>query len=59
MLRPVRLGPSVMVTLPDLPTIKAFVRWQDERQELGLAFEAPLPIQLIAEWMNERMNVSG
>jgi hypothetical protein len=56
--RPIRLGPSVMLTLPDLPTIKAFVRWEDET-ELGLAFEAPLPIQLIAEWMSERVNVSG
>ena len=57
-LRPVKLGPSVMVTLPDLPAIKAFVRWNEET-DLGLAFDAPLPIQLIAEWMNERLNVSG
>ena len=57
-LRPVRLGPSVMVTLPDLPTVKAFVRWTDET-DLGLVFESPLPIQLIAEWMNQRVNVSG
>ena len=56
--RPVRLGPSVMITLPDLPTIKAFVRWKDEN-ELGLAFEAPLSIQLIAKWTNERMHVSS
>lgn len=56
--RAIQLGPSVMITLPDLPTIKAFVRWNRE-SELGLAFEAPLPIQLIAEWMNGRLNVSG
>jgi hypothetical protein len=56
--RPVRLGPSILVTLPDLPTIKAFVRW-NEGTDLGLAFNEPLPIQLIAEWMNERVNVSG
>lgn len=56
--RPIRLGPSVMITLPDLPTIKAFVRWSEET-ELGLVFEVPLPIQLIAEWMSERVNVSG
>lgn len=57
-LRDVCLGPSVMVTLPDLPTIKAFVRWKDEL-ELGLVFESPLPMQLIAQWMSERVRVSG
>jgi hypothetical protein len=56
--RPIRLGPSMMITLPGLPAIKAFVRWNDDT-ELGLAFESPLPIQLIAEWMGERVHVSG
>jgi hypothetical protein len=54
--RPIRIGPSIMVTLPDLPTIKAFVRWNEET-ELGLAFNEPLPIQLLAEWMNDRVNL--
>lgn len=57
-LKTVPLGPSIMVTIPDLPTMKTYVRWKDEN-ELGLIFEAPLPIQLIAEWLGDRINISG
>jgi len=53
-----QLGPSVMLSVPNLPTMRAFVRWADET-ELGLVFDAPLPIQLIAEWVNDRVRVSG
>lgn len=52
----VSLGPSVMLTLPDIPTVKAYVRWVDEC-ELGLIFESPIPIQIIAEWLDERITV--
>lgn len=57
-LQPIRPGPAVMVTLPDLPPIRAFVRWHDDT-DLGLVFETPLPIQIIAEWVSERVHVSA
>ena len=50
------VGSTVMVTLPDVPSIRAFVRWQDDR-ELGLAFEAPIPIEVIARWLDGRVKV--
>lgn len=57
-LKTVPLGPSVMLTIPDLPAMRTYVRWKDET-DLGLLFETPLPIQLIAEWLSERVHVSG
>lgn len=56
--RAVTLGHSVILTLPDMPDIKTYVRWVADC-EAGLVFEAPLPIQLIATWLNERVNVSS
>jgi hypothetical protein len=53
-----RYGPTIILILPDLPPIKAFVRWRD-REDLGIAFEVPLPIQVIAGWLDERVRVSG
>lgn len=53
-----RLGPFAMLILPDLPAIKAFVRWTDG-DEIGLAFEAPLPIQIVAGWVDGRIRVSA
>lgn len=50
------LGPSVILTLPDLPPLKAFVRWNGGN-ELGLAFQTPLPIQIIAEWIDSRIRI--
>ena len=51
-------GPWVLLDLPGMPTIRAHVRWTDER-ELGLSFDAPIPIQIIAGWVNERLGVSS
>jgi hypothetical protein len=56
--RPISAGPHVMLTLPDMPSIKTYVRWAADN-DLGLAFETPLPIQIIAEWVNGRVNVFG
>jgi len=56
--RPITPAPSVMLTLPELPTIRAHVRWAAE-DELGLYFESPIPIQIIAGWLNERLRVSS
>ena len=54
--RPGEVGSTVMITLPDVPSIRAFVRWQEGR-ELGLAFEAPIPIEVIARWLDGRIRV--
>jgi len=56
--RPIRHAAVVMLDLPDLPGLRSFVRWSDGN-DLGLAFDAPLPIQVIADWINERVAVSG
>lgn len=53
----ISLGPSVMLTVPDVPTIKTYVRWV-AGQELGLAFESPLSIHIIAGWLEQRVAVS-
>jgi len=37
--------------------LKAYVRWTD-RDEAGLLFEAPLPMQVIAEWVDGRMRTA-
>ena len=52
------LGASVLLSLPNMPPVKAFVKWAVE-DELGLAFETPLPIPIIADWLNDRVNVPG
>lgn len=51
--RQIAPGPSVQLTLPGMPPIRAHVRWTEE-EELGLSFETPIPIGLIAGWLNER-----
>lgn len=51
-------GPWVLLDLPGMPTIRAHVRWADEH-ELGLSFDAAIPIQIIAGWVNERLQVSS
>lgn len=50
------LGPAVVLNLPDLPPLKAFVRW-NSGDEIGIAFQTPLPIQIIAEWIDGRVRV--
>ena len=49
---------SIVLTLPDLPPMKAFVRWTDG-EYAGLSFATPLPIQIIAGWLDERIRVSA
>jgi len=55
--RVVTPGPSVLLTLPGLPPLKAYVRWVADH-EIGLSFEAPIPIQVIADWLGDRIHVS-
>jgi hypothetical protein len=52
-----RFGLSVTLNLPHLPAIKCYVRWVTN-SEIGLSFETPLPIQIIADWIDERVSVS-
>lgn len=54
--RPIQISSTAMITLPDFPPMRAFVRWQDDR-ELGLAFETVIPIEVIANWVNDRVTV--
>lgn len=56
--KPIAPGASIMMTLTDMPSLKAYVRWADEC-ELGLVFEAPIPIQIMANWLEGRVTVSG
>jgi hypothetical protein len=56
--RPTQVSSTAMITLPDVPPLRAFVRWQDGR-ELGLAFEMPLPIEVIAGWLNGRVGLAS
>lgn len=52
--KPVSAAHSITLDLPDLPSLKAFVRWADET-ELGVVFETPIPIQIIAQWIDGRV----
>lgn len=47
---------AALVTLPDLPSLRAYVRWTDGL-ESGLTFERPIPMQVMANWISGRMKV--
>ena len=51
-------GDRAMITFDNLPTISAFVRWSDSG-ESGLAFETPIPMQIIACWVDGRIRLSA
>lgn len=50
-------GARTMLELAGLPSISAYVRWT-EGDEAGLAFETPIPIQIIAHWTEGRGRIS-
>lgn len=54
----VKPGPSILITLPDFPPMKAYVRWGDETH-LGLMFDRHLPIELLSDWLDGRLYVSA
>jgi hypothetical protein len=56
--RPIAPGPSALLTLPGMPTLKAHVRWAED-DEMGLFFESPIPIQIIAGWLDEGVPLSS
>lgn len=49
-------GDRTIVELADLPSIAAYVRWT-EGSEVGLAFETPVPMQILALWVDGRSRV--
>lgn len=49
-----RAGDRAVIAFPDLPSLNAYVRWNDG-EESGLTFETPIPMQIIAEWVDQRM----
>ena len=55
---PLRPGDRAIVTLNDLPSLESFVRWS-EGNEAGLVFETPIPMQIIAHWIDGRIPVSA
>ena len=56
--RPLEVGTRAWVRIPDLPEIRANVRWTDEA-DCGLVFETPIPMQVIGEWIDGRLRVSA
>ena len=55
--RSLEVGALAIIRLPDLPELKAHVRWT-ECSESGLVFETPIPMQVISEWIDSRIRVS-
>jgi PilZ domain len=51
-------GDRFMISLQDMPTIRGYVRWSDG-EESGLAFEPPIPMQIMASWVDDRVGLSG
>lgn len=47
-----RPGPSIL-TLPDLPPLRARIAWQDGKQ-CGLDFEEPIPDEALRRWIAAR-----
>lgn len=53
-------GDRAILHLAGLPPITAYVRWtMSESREAGIAFATPIPIQIIAQWVDGRMRVFG
>lgn len=48
---------AAVLNLPDLPSLKAYVRWTDGFDS-GLTFQTPIPMQVLADWISGRMKVS-
>ena len=52
--RSLEVGTLAFITLPELPEIRAYVRWTDG-QESGLVFEPPIPMKVIGQWLDDRL----
>jgi hypothetical protein len=54
---PLRAGDRAIVEFSDLPSLPGFVRWADG-DHAGLAFETPIPMQIIAHWIEGQVSLS-
>ena len=55
---PLKRGDRAIVTLSDLPSLESYVRWT-AGDEAGLVFETPIPMQIIAQWVQRRIFADG
>lgn len=55
---PLKPGDRAIVTLSDLPSLESYVRWT-AGDEAGLVFETPIPMQIIAQWVQRRIFADG
>lgn len=53
-----RPGDRVMLELAGLPLLTAFVRWCDE-EEVGLVFAAPIPMHILAHWVDDHISIAA
>lgn len=51
--RPLPLGAEGEITLPDLPPMRASVRWSTGNSA-GLQFDEPIPAEVLDNWLNAR-----
>ncbi len=56
--RPLQIGERGSIRFPDLPELRAYVRWSDG-PESGLVFETPIPMHDIAHWVEGRLRVTA
>ncbi len=55
---PLAAGDRAIITLDALPSVESYVRWS-EGDEAGLVFETPIPMQIIAQWIDGSVSVSA
>lgn len=55
--RSLEVGADASIRLPDLPEMRASVRWT-EGSDSGIAFETPIPLHVISEWIEGRLHVA-
>lgn len=51
-------GERIVIEVPGLPSLQAHVRWSDGAEH-GLAFQTPIPMQIIADLLSEEMYTSA
>jgi len=50
-------GPAILI-LPGLDPVNGQVRWQDG-QRVGIFFNSPLPLQRLAAWLSDHLELDG
>jgi len=56
--RPIAAAGSAALHIPELPPLTGFIRWIDDL-EVGLSFESPIPITVIANWLGLQPSVTA